>query len=195
MSLWLSKDQRSNEVVALQNALNLRLNRTQPLALDGVFGSHTEAAVHDFQKCEGLKVDGIAGPKTLGALFVRRTVVNRFYVKVASPPLPTTPGFVQGAASLAGSPYDPPQMQREMPSYEEQVRAWLAHPMPKPALPTPAPGCCAIIAAPRPKAHRKAAATGRTAPLQGMGGVRIFDRIRISARRRARITSSIRRPL
>ena len=85
MSLWLSKDQRSNEVVALQNALNLRLNGTKPLALDGVFGSHTEAAVHDFQKCEGLKVDGIAGPKTLGALFVRRTVVNRFYVKVASP--------------------------------------------------------------------------------------------------------------
>ena len=44
MSLWLAKDQRSNEVVALQNALNLRLKPVKPLVLDGIFGPLTEGA-------------------------------------------------------------------------------------------------------------------------------------------------------
>jgi zinc D-Ala-D-Ala carboxypeptidase len=38
------------------------------LALDGVFGSQTEAAVKRFQAAYGLTVDGIAGPQTLGKL-------------------------------------------------------------------------------------------------------------------------------
>jgi peptidoglycan hydrolase-like protein with peptidoglycan-binding domain len=38
------------------------------LALDGIFGNETEKAVRAFQKREGLKVDGIAGPNTLAAL-------------------------------------------------------------------------------------------------------------------------------
>jgi Putative peptidoglycan binding domain len=75
MSLWLAKDQRSNEVVALQNALNVRLKPPKLLVLDGIFGPLTEGAVREFQKCEGLKSDGIAGPHTLGELFVRRTMV------------------------------------------------------------------------------------------------------------------------
>ena len=35
---------------------------------DGVFGSKTKAAVEDFQRANGLKVDGIAGKKTIAAL-------------------------------------------------------------------------------------------------------------------------------
>ncbi len=37
-------------------------------AVDGVYGSATEAAVRKFQKTNGLKVDGKAGPETLAAL-------------------------------------------------------------------------------------------------------------------------------
>lgn len=37
-------------------------------AADGIFGPNTEKAVRDFQRAKGLTVDGIAGPKTWGAL-------------------------------------------------------------------------------------------------------------------------------
>ncbi|HET7628695.1 MAG TPA: peptidoglycan-binding protein [Bacillales bacterium] len=38
-------------------------------ALDGIFGSHTRAAVISYQRDHGLAVDGIAGPQTLTSLF------------------------------------------------------------------------------------------------------------------------------
>lgn len=37
-------------------------------AVDGVYGSKTQAAVRAFQKANGLTVDGVAGPKTLAAI-------------------------------------------------------------------------------------------------------------------------------
>ena len=37
-------------------------------AVDGVYGSKTQAAVKAFQKANGLTVDGVAGPKTLEAI-------------------------------------------------------------------------------------------------------------------------------
>ena len=40
-------------------------------AIDGVYGSRTEAAVRHFQEKNGLTVDGKAGPKTLAALGIR----------------------------------------------------------------------------------------------------------------------------
>jgi len=83
MSLWLAKGQRSNEVVALQNALNLGQQPTKPLVLDGIFGPLTDAAVHQFQKCQGLKADGIAGPHTLEALFAGFDVRVRVSVEAA----------------------------------------------------------------------------------------------------------------
>src|SRR3954454_2103103 len=69
MSLWLAKDQRNNEVVGLQNALNLALQPAEPLVLDGIFGPLTDASVREFQKCQGIKTDGIDGPRTFEALF------------------------------------------------------------------------------------------------------------------------------
>jgi peptidoglycan hydrolase-like protein with peptidoglycan-binding domain len=39
-----------------------------PGPIDGVFGSTTEAAVRAYQQKVGLPVDGIAGPKLMGAL-------------------------------------------------------------------------------------------------------------------------------
>ena len=83
MSLWLAKGQRSNEVVALQNALNLGLQPTKPLVLDGIFGPLTDASVHQFQMCKGLTADGIAGPHTLEALFAGFDVRVRVSVVAA----------------------------------------------------------------------------------------------------------------
>ena len=49
-----------NEVKALQEKLNLKA--------DGIFGPLTEEAVKDFQRSNGLKVDGIVGANTLSKL-------------------------------------------------------------------------------------------------------------------------------
>ena len=51
---------RGNEVRALQEKLNLKA--------DGIFGPLTEEAVKDFQRSNGLEVDGIVGANTLSKL-------------------------------------------------------------------------------------------------------------------------------
>lgn len=51
---------RGNEVKALQEKLNLKA--------DGIFGLITEEAVKDFQRSNGLEVDGIVGANTLSKL-------------------------------------------------------------------------------------------------------------------------------
>ena len=52
----LKKGSRGAEVKTLQQKLNL--------VADGIFGSLTEEAVKEFQKNNGLTVDGIVGQKT-----------------------------------------------------------------------------------------------------------------------------------
>ena len=57
---------RGSAVTDLQNKLNsLGYNAGKA---DGIFGSRTRSAVMDFQKANGLKVDGIAGPATMAKL-------------------------------------------------------------------------------------------------------------------------------
>ena len=51
---------RGNEVKALQEKLNLKA--------DGIFSPITEEAVKDFQRTNGLEVDGIVGANTLSKL-------------------------------------------------------------------------------------------------------------------------------
>ena len=51
---------KGNEVKVLQEKLNLKA--------DGVFGPLTEEAVKDFQRSNGLEVDGIVGDNTLSKL-------------------------------------------------------------------------------------------------------------------------------
>ena len=51
---------RGNEVKALQEKLNLKT--------DGIFGPLTEEAVKDFQRSNGLEVDGIVGANILSKL-------------------------------------------------------------------------------------------------------------------------------
>ena len=41
-------------------------------SIDGIYGSRTAAAVRSYQRDRGLKVDGICGPETLGALGIQQ---------------------------------------------------------------------------------------------------------------------------
>jgi peptidoglycan L-alanyl-D-glutamate endopeptidase CwlK len=85
------------EVSKLQRKLNeLGFN---PGAIDGDFGPGTEAAVIAFQKSNDLLADGIAGPKTLGALNLSSNakpeegspVISQVTVGVVSRMFPLTP--------------------------------------------------------------------------------------------------------
>ena len=62
----LRKGAKGEEVLALQK--RLRELGYHPGAEDGVYGLLTERAVVTFEAEHGLKVDGIAGPKTLAAM-------------------------------------------------------------------------------------------------------------------------------
>ena len=56
---------QGNDVLELQKILN---QNGYKLTEDGIFGSKTDAAVRDYQKKNGLDVDGIVGTNTWGAL-------------------------------------------------------------------------------------------------------------------------------
>jgi hypothetical protein len=62
----LRQGQRGAGVLALQRGLNLAAGKG--LVEDGDYGPATTAAVRDLQRLFKLEVDGIAGPKTIGAL-------------------------------------------------------------------------------------------------------------------------------
>ena len=60
-------------VIELQRRLNQWIRATKPaglgqLAVDGIFGPRTAAAVRAYQRAHGLAVDGIVGPHTWGRL-------------------------------------------------------------------------------------------------------------------------------
>ena len=75
---------RVAEVKKLQNALKYKGYYT--LKVDGVFGKGTRSAVKAFQKDNGLKADGIAGPQTLGMLYENTAATT----KPAKTPKPET---------------------------------------------------------------------------------------------------------
>ena len=56
---------QGSSVEQLQTALN---DHGDSLSVDGKFGKLTHGAVKDFQRSHGLKIDGIVGPETRGAL-------------------------------------------------------------------------------------------------------------------------------
>ena len=61
----LRRGSRGPEVEALQAALG---GAGYAVAVDGIFGPATQAAVVGFQRAAGLAADGIVGPATRGAL-------------------------------------------------------------------------------------------------------------------------------
>lgn len=66
----LTYGSRGEEVKKLQTALN---SSGYGLAVDGIYGAKTQAAVRDYQSRNGLSVDGIAGTNTLGKLYGTNT--------------------------------------------------------------------------------------------------------------------------
>ena len=63
----LRKGSKGSEVTRLQNAL--KSLGYYNIAVDGIYGKGTVAAVKTFQSAKGLSVDGVAGPKTLTKLY------------------------------------------------------------------------------------------------------------------------------
>ena len=72
-------------------------------SIDGIYGSGTQAAVREFQRKNGLGVDGLAGTQTLTALYLNKNAVAASTakptatVKATATPVPAA----QGAASLS----------------------------------------------------------------------------------------------
>ena len=83
---FLSVGSSGAAVKALQDTLNslgYRGADGRSLAVDGVYGANTQAAVEKFQSAKGLKVDGLAGTATLGAMGI-----TAVYKPPAQPPTP-----------------------------------------------------------------------------------------------------------
>ncbi len=71
---------RGNEVKTLQEKLNLKA--------DGIFGPLTEEAIKDFQRSNGLEVDGIVGANTLSKfnLSVNKRSIKELIVHCSATP-------------------------------------------------------------------------------------------------------------
>ncbi len=101
--------------------------RNHPVAVDGIFGPRTKAAVQDFQRSRGLAADGIVGPRTWPRLVVQvqrgstgdavRAVqeVMKFHDQSdgEGPPIhvdgifgPRTDSWVRGFQKAVGTPSD-----------------------------------------------------------------------------------------
>lgn len=64
-------------VAYCQNLLNARIVQHPILWVDGLFGASTDQRVRQFQTQKGLKIDGIVGPETWGALEAGPPVIQR----------------------------------------------------------------------------------------------------------------------
>ncbi len=92
------------EVRQLQQSLK---NQGYELADDGRFGPGTEAAVRRFQAAQGLEVDGLAGPATLGRVRAASVAAPAAPVDVMEPATPrpassATPGLAPGILQTRG---------------------------------------------------------------------------------------------
>lgn len=65
----LAKGSTGQPVRALQDVLNYQIRRGDPLKVDGIFGTKTDARVREFQSANRLKPDGIAGSLTNAQLY------------------------------------------------------------------------------------------------------------------------------
>jgi len=83
----LRKGSKGSDVLELQKLLN---NNGYNLAEDGSFGGKTLAAVLDYQKKNGLAVDGIVGTNTWGALTGSKPAQNTTAPAAFSSPSQTT---------------------------------------------------------------------------------------------------------
>lgn len=123
----------NQQVAALQQQLASR--GFSPGAIDGINGAKTDAAVRAFQQANGLKVDGIVGPKTMAALNGASSAPTPL-PRPASLSLPTAPrqsgfepfGLLSGIMSL------PPTVAERTALIEPPIKRVMNPPSPsKPA--------------------------------------------------------------
>ena len=95
---------RGGAVQELQSALNAN---GAGLAVDGVFGKRTHAAVKDYQSSKGLQVDGVVGPNTRAALNggVSTGGASAPSSSASSPSSGSSSTIVNAARSAVGTPY------------------------------------------------------------------------------------------
>src|SRR5687768_18066229 len=62
---------RGDAIFPVRPLQQLLRARNHPVAVDGIFGPNTEAAVKAFQQSKGLAADGIVGPQTWPKLVVQ----------------------------------------------------------------------------------------------------------------------------
>lgn len=101
----ISYGSSGNDVKKLQEELN---KNGYKLDVDGQFGSKTQAAVNDYQKKNGLSVDGIVGKNTWGKLTgsanTTQNPVSKSTSKKTTPATPTAtprPTYTQSSAVTA----------------------------------------------------------------------------------------------
>lgn len=87
---------------------NLKQIGFYPYGVDGIFGNHTQAAVRSFQLHTGIKVDGIAGAKTLATLtkFTGNPLDESIPVQALNDSQLLDGTFFQHALNLIGTPYE-----------------------------------------------------------------------------------------
>ncbi|AXK44519.1 C40 family peptidase [Brachybacterium saurashtrense] len=93
---------RGGAVQDLQSALN---DHGASLAVDGVFGPRTHAAVKSYQSANGLLVDGIVGPQTRGSLNAGGGVSTGGASVSTSSSTSSSNAIVDAARSALGTPY------------------------------------------------------------------------------------------
>ena len=104
----LSVGSKGSEVKTLQELL--KNNGYADLAVDGDFGSKTQAAVKDYQQNNGLSVDGIVGTNTWGALTKTNTASGG-----------------SSSATETGPKYDPYQKSDTILQAEELLQQQIAN--------------------------------------------------------------------
>ena len=68
---WPLVKRRATEIFPVRTLQQLLRARNHPVAVDGIFGPNTEAAVKAFQQSNGLTADGIVGSQTWPKLVVQ----------------------------------------------------------------------------------------------------------------------------
>ena len=109
----LSYGSSGDEVKKLQRTLN---SKGYSLTVDGVFGKNTQSAVKDYQKKNGLSVDGIVGTRTWTSLngAEENTSTNKA-VKAPAVPEATRPTYTKSDAVISAE-NDVAQWENNKPS-------------------------------------------------------------------------------
>lgn len=111
----LRRGSKGDEVIKLQTALK---NAGYTIDVDGKYGPQTESITKEYQKANGLSVDGIAGNQTLGKLYGGST---------ASAPSTTTPTQTSPSFEYKEFQYPDPKESETVKQAEAMLQQFMAN--------------------------------------------------------------------